>query len=215
LNRVIVLAGPGVVRTPGAVDALRALAHDANVGVANTWSAKGLFGWDDPHHLGTVGLQARDLELLGAFDADEVIVTGLDEDDVDLTGIVGPMYVAPEDLADLDLGYQHEIVRPLLYAQLAEVVQPLYASEKSPPSPARVLADIAAGGGDIVARPKTPTAFWVGRAFPTARLGQVTFGDDPTIEWGPDDVDWSDTAKLLDVAGPIVAWGGVAYPPPT
>jgi len=26
------------------------------------------------------------------------------------------------------------------------------------------------------------------------------------LEWGPDDVDWSDTDRLVEVAGPIVAW---------
>jgi hypothetical protein len=186
------------------------LAHDAHIGVANTWSAKGLFRWDDPHHLGTVGLQARDLELLGAYDADEVIVTGLDEDEVDLTGVTA-FPVAPGDLVDLDLGYQAELVRPPLYEALAAVVQPLYQSEKSPPSPARLLADLAATGERVVARPGTRTAFWVARAFPTSELGQVTFGDNPTIEWGDADVDWSDTQLLIDVAGPIVAWGGVRF----
>jgi hypothetical protein len=192
------------------VAALRQLAVEANIGVANTWSAKGLFRWDDPHHLGTVGLQERDLELLGAYDAAEVLVTGLAEDHVDLTG-VNAIPVAPEHLADLDIGYQADLHRPALYEQLAAVVQPLYTSEKSPPSPARALVDLAARGTPVVAPPGTLAGFWVGRAFPTTELGQVAFEGPATIDWGADDVDWSDTQGLIDVAGPIVAWGGVAY----
>jgi hypothetical protein len=176
--------------------------------VANTWSAKGLFRWDDPHHLGTVGLQELDLELLGARAATEVIVTGLDEDDVDLTD-VNAIPVEPDALGDLDLGRQPSIERPPLYEALAGVIQPLYASDKTPPSPARVLADLAARGKPVVAPPGTLTGFWVARAFPTSELGQVAFTGAPTIEWGPDDVDWSDTQLLIDIAGPITAWGGL------
>jgi hypothetical protein len=137
-------------------------------------------------------------------------VTGLDQDEVDLDG-VNTMPMEPGDLAELDLGWQHDLVRPPLYDALAAVVQPLYTAEKTPPSPARVLADLAAAGERVVARPGTRTAFWVARAFPTSELGQVTFGEPPTLDWGPDDVDWSDTQLLLDVAGPVVAWGGVEF----
>jgi thiamine pyrophosphate-dependent acetolactate synthase large subunit-like protein len=193
------------------VDALRELAREANIGVANTWSAKGLFRWDDPHHLGTVGLQERDLELLGALTAREVIVTGLDEDEVDLSALPMAMPVEPSAIIDLDLGFQETIERPELYERLAAVVQPLAVSEKTPPSPARVLAELATSGAPVVAEPGTPTAFWVARAFPTSELGQVTFATPATIEWGPDDVDWGDTQLLLDVAGAVVAWGGVGF----
>ena len=52
-----------------------------NIGVANTWGAKGVFAWDSPHHLGTCGLQAHDFELLGFADLDLLWVTGLDPDE--------------------------------------------------------------------------------------------------------------------------------------
>src|SRR5258705_5613753 len=55
-GRAAMLAGPGVLRHR-AVDGLREFAAAANVGVANTWGAKGVFNWDSPHHLGTCGLQ--------------------------------------------------------------------------------------------------------------------------------------------------------------
>jgi acetolactate synthase-1/2/3 large subunit len=196
-----------VLRTPGAVDALREFAHDANLGVANTWNLKGLFRWDDPHHLGTVGLQARDMELLGVADAAEVIAVGVDDDEIDLSDFAHVMPVAPGDIADLDVGYQQVIERPPLYALLAEALAPLYDATKSPPSPARVLRDLAAGGAQVVARPGSRTGFWVARAFPTSELGQVRFGDAATLDWGPDEVDWSDTDVLVDVAGAVLGWG--------
>ena len=56
---------PACCGSTGALEGLRALAAAGNLGVANTWGAKGVFNWDSPHHLGTVGLQADDFELLG------------------------------------------------------------------------------------------------------------------------------------------------------
>ena len=75
--RLLILAGPGVVRS-GHVAGLQALAAQTGAGVANTWGAKGVFPWDDPHHFGTVGMQARDFELAGFDEAELVIATGLD-----------------------------------------------------------------------------------------------------------------------------------------
>ena len=100
--RRVVLAGPGVVARDGAVEGLRAFAAAANVGVANTWGAKGVFNWDSPHHLGTVGLQARDFELLGFADHDLIIATGVDRLEVRGGFALAPVrHVAPGDLAAL------------------------------------------------------------------------------------------------------------------
>jgi acetolactate synthase-1/2/3 large subunit len=46
--------------------------------VAETFMAKGLVDFDDPHSLGTVGLQTRDYEMAGFDDADLVIAIGYD-----------------------------------------------------------------------------------------------------------------------------------------
>src|SRR5690606_31825379 len=80
--RLAVVVGPGVVRA-GAADDLLNLATSMNVAVVNTWGAKGVFRWDSPFHAGTAGLQARDWELAGVSDADVVVVSGLDPDEVD------------------------------------------------------------------------------------------------------------------------------------
>ena len=75
------LAGPAVIRT-GNEAGLRALAGMTGAPVVNTWGAKGVLRWDDPHHAGTAGLQADDFVLAGLADLDVLITTGLDPDEV-------------------------------------------------------------------------------------------------------------------------------------
>jgi acetolactate synthase I/II/III large subunit len=76
-ERPIILAGNGAIRTH-ASRALRAFVHTTGIPVAETFMAKGLLDYEDPHALGTVGLQARDYELAGFDDADVVIAVGYD-----------------------------------------------------------------------------------------------------------------------------------------
>jgi acetolactate synthase-1/2/3 large subunit len=73
----IILAGNGAIRTR-ASRALRAFVHTTGIPVAETFMAKGLLDYEDPHALGTVGLQSRDYELAGFDDADVVIAVGYD-----------------------------------------------------------------------------------------------------------------------------------------
>jgi acetolactate synthase I/II/III large subunit len=73
----VVLAGNGVARV-GAAPALREFARATGVGVAETFMGKGLLDYEDPHWLGTVGLQSRDYTLAGFEDADVVITVGYD-----------------------------------------------------------------------------------------------------------------------------------------
>ena len=210
-NRVVVLAGPGVV--PHA-DRMRVWAAEHGLPVANTFSAKGLFRWDSPHHMGTVGLQERDFELAGFGEAERIYAVGVDEHETprERWAIGGEVFELDPTSLPAVVGAPAAIEPNRLFAEVAAVVQPLYRSDKEPPSPARVLYDLATAGDPVVARPGTLTAFWVGRAYPTTELGTVRFDDTPSIEWGEDDVDWGDTRALIDVAGDIVAWGGVPFP---
>ena len=73
----IVLAGNGVARV-GAAPALREFARATGIGVAETFMGKGLLDYEDPHWMGTVGLQSRDYTLAGFEDADVVITVGYD-----------------------------------------------------------------------------------------------------------------------------------------
>jgi acetolactate synthase-1/2/3 large subunit len=73
----VVLAGNGVARV-GAAGALRDFARATGIGVAETFMGKGLLDYEDPHALGTVGLQSRDYALAGFEAADLVITVGYD-----------------------------------------------------------------------------------------------------------------------------------------
>jgi acetolactate synthase-1/2/3 large subunit len=73
----IILAGNGAIRTH-ASRALRAFVHTTGIPVAETFMAKGLLDYLDPHALGTVGLQSRDYAMAGFDDADVVIAVGYD-----------------------------------------------------------------------------------------------------------------------------------------
>lgn len=174
-GRVRVLVGPGVVAA-GMVDALRAFAAAGDLGVANTWGAKGVFAWDSPHHLGTCGLQARDFELLGFAEADLVVGIGLDEDESPHDRVA----LAP--VVELDPGRLWEAVgrvratgAPLtneLYPRLAAVAQPGFIDDKVPLHPARAVADLGAvlpTNGLLSADPGL-AGLWVARTFPTPAL---------------------------------------------
>lgn len=179
-GRVAMLAGPGVLRAR-AVDGLRAFADAANVGVANTWGAKGVFAWDSPHHLGTCGLQARDFELLGFADLDLLWVVGIDPDEsppdrYELGARVIP--IAPADL-DAFTGHiarsSYPIERPPLFERLAAVAQPGYLDERFPRHPARAVMDIKQRmpPGALVTAEPGPAGLWVARTFPTDAPGTV------------------------------------------
>jgi acetolactate synthase-1/2/3 large subunit len=73
----IILAGNGAIRTH-ASRALRAFVHTSGISVAETFMAKGLLDYEDPHALGTVGLQSRDYAMAGFEHADVVIAVGYD-----------------------------------------------------------------------------------------------------------------------------------------
>lgn len=174
-GRVVVLAGPAVI-DDGTLEGLRAFASAGNLGVANTWGAKGVFAWDSPHHLGTCGLQEHDFELLGWRDADAIVTTGLDdaESPRDRFALAPVFDVAPSELARL-AGRIVATGPPLdnqLYPRLAAIAQPGYASEQVPLHPARAVADLGGAlppGGLIAAEPGV-AGLWVARTFPTPAL---------------------------------------------
>lgn len=179
VGRLVVLAGPEVVRQR-CIDGLRAFAAAANAPVANTWGAKGVFNWDNPHHMGTCALQARDFELLGFAGYDLIITTGLDplESPRKLFELAPVLDVEPSLLGTLA-----EQVTPApeletandLYDRLAVVAQPGYVDERVPLHPARAVADLRAvlpADGIVVADPG-PAGLWVARTFPTTEPGTV------------------------------------------
>lgn len=181
-RRPVVLAGPGVV-VDGCVDGLRALAAAANLGVLNTWGAKGVFDWRSPHHLATAGLQARDFELGGLADADLIVATGIDlaEAPAEQWRLAPVVEVEPAMLAPLARLWTRPagpIDVPPLRSGLAAVTQEGWASTTVPLMPALVTRHYAAvlGAGGLVAADPGVAGYWIARTFATTELGgaQVT-----------------------------------------
>lgn len=175
---VVVLAGPGVVRT-GHVDALRHLAEVTGWGVLNTWGAKGVFAWDDPSHLGTAGLQERDFELAGLAEV-LVLRTGGDPREaprarweLGQSVELHPRFLG--DLAERWVGTKSTPVRPPLFTLMAELVGPRYEDESEPWNPARAAYELARTrpDGALVAADPGPAGLWIARAFPTTEVGSV------------------------------------------
>jgi len=179
----VVVVGGDVVGTD-AVVTLRHLAVERRVGMLNTFAAKGLFAWNDPAHLGTIGLQERDLVLAGLVDAD-VLLVGVPAQELarDWLDTVGSRWteVAAGELGQLLAVNVEPTPRPPLYGALADVCGPLYSSQQLPMNPARAAADLAGWlpAGGVVAARHDLAGFWVGRTFPTRELGSVRFGPDP------------------------------------
>lgn len=192
----LVLAGPGVIEA-GAVPGLHALAIAARLGVLNTWTAKGLFDWRSPHHLGTVGLQERDLELAGLARAGLVVTVGLDPmelpvdpgeygDVVELEpgalGLVAEQWSAACPTVSKGRGpishaaQEHEIKTPPLRELLAQVTQGGWRASSLPMAPSRVTLAystlVGAPGGMVAADPGL-TGYWLARTYPTSRLGEA------------------------------------------
>ncbi len=169
---VAVVVGPGVLDVAGAVEAVRAFARRTGLGVLNTFGVKGLFRWDDPAHLGTIGLQERDVELAGILDADRVLGIGLDPRELGPDDL-GPRVevVEPDALAGLDVG-EVTTAPGTLYGALRAALLPLYDTPGTPAHAAATLAASLPEGGLVCAEPG-PVGLWVARALPTLELGSV------------------------------------------
>jgi acetolactate synthase-1/2/3 large subunit len=175
----VVLAGPGVVRG-GAVAGLHAFATAGDLGVLNTWGAKGVFDWRSRHHWATVGLQADDFRLGGLGSADLIVATGVDPDEApDAAWQIAPVLaVPPALLSPLAEGWRRpraSLDVPPLRAGLAEVTQEGWASAAVPLQPSRVTLHYGEvfGSGGLVAADPGVAGYWVARTFSTTELGTV------------------------------------------
>jgi len=182
----VIVAGAAAVQS-GAAPVLRDIADRTDIGIFNTWGAKGLFPWNHPAHLGTIGLQERDVELAGLAEFDMVVLCGVSDDELDRAALTAAGVtwrdVMPVDLGDERLpGRTSPTPRPPLYDQLAAVCQPLYADDTTPLNPARAAADLAALLPDngLVAADVGRVGFWLGRTFPTSTLGSMQLPVRPT-----------------------------------
>jgi hypothetical protein len=179
-ERPLVLAGPGV-GADGAIPGLNALASAADLGVVNTWGAKGIFDWRSIHHLATVGLQARDAELAGVRECDLLVRTGVDaaEADPSLWGTAPDVVDVPtgmlSPLAEVWTRPRAGITMPPLRDRLAGVTQTGWAATGTPIMPTqatRTYGEIVAAGGTVAADPGI-AGYWVARTLGTTRPGAV------------------------------------------
>lgn len=188
-RRPLVLAGEGVV-AGDAVPGLRALAAEARIGVYNTWRAKGVLPWDSDYHLGTIGLQERDLSLcaLGAYDL--ILLTGLDAaDPAELPALPDGLPVAHCPVGDLEILAVRcadregaDTTEAPLRERLAAVVQKAWGGAKPPLAPTLITRQYALllGERGMVAADAGTAGFYLGRTFPTLRPRTVELPTAPT-----------------------------------
>ncbi|MEI7619608.1 MAG: hypothetical protein WCK14_13405 [Actinomycetota bacterium] len=182
----VIIAGAELLHT-GNVGVLREIALRTDTGVFNSWAAKGLFAWNHPAHLGTIGLQANDIALAQLSTFDDVILCGLSNDELsrDELTAAGVRWrdVAPFDLDRESLPIRSEpTARPPLFGAIAAACGPLYADPSTPTSPARAASDLSAAlpSGGVVAGDACRSGFWLGRTFPTQELASVMLPIRPT-----------------------------------
>lgn len=176
---MLAVVGPGATRADAA--AVERMATLGGIGVVNTWGAKGVLRWDSPYHYGTVGLQARDLELLGLDAVDVVVAIGLDPDELGVGAFAGtpvqevPAWQVDALLADWPPVRREVGARPPFYDTVSRIVTPMYEREVAPLTPPRAalhLSGAAPDGGVVVADAGVP-GFWLARTFPTGVPGSV------------------------------------------
>jgi hypothetical protein len=180
----VLLAGAGVVRA-GMVGELARLAEDSSLGVLNTFTAKGIFPWDSPYHLGSACLQERDLELAGIGPDTRVLMIGVDTDECPAAlfkraGVGTSVWRMPAtELPRLSgrIGSAHGWPpQPSeLYQVLARIIRPMYELDTLPFMPPRAAIELLRSlpaDGAITVEPGN-AGMWLARAIPTTRLGSV------------------------------------------
>lgn len=176
--RLLAVVGPGVVRSRSA-EGLRSFTRTAGAPVLVSWGASGLERWDSPWLAGTCGLQERDLELAGLGDADVVVASGLDPDELDPSLLASKpvQEVAPAQLSALCHRWgrpkgppEH---RPRARESMLSVLAPLYEEPGTPLRAARAALHLSGAlpEGGVAVADAGVAGFWVARAFPTGVPG--------------------------------------------
>jgi hypothetical protein len=174
--RVAMLVGPLATLD---IPRVHRLALDLGAPVANTWGAKGIYPWDDPHHMGTCGLQRDDFALLGLGDFDVVVTVGLDAAEVHPDVPHGTRLLTAPDPFDVPVPGAPRRLTPAgdneLYRRMSAIAQPGYVDPSYPRHPARAVMDLKQSLGPttrVTAQPGD-AGLWVARTFPTDRPGRV------------------------------------------
>jgi acetolactate synthase-1/2/3 large subunit len=198
----VALVGNGAIRGRAA-RALRYFVGATGIAAAETFMAKGLLDYEDPHALGTVGLQSRDYAMAGFEDADVVVAIGYDLVEhspehwnphgnkriivIDSVAAEIDEFFVPEveligDIAHilsrLAAGCDR-VSTPSGSSRLRDVVLGALADARGddhfPMRPPRVLSDIRAalGRDDMLVSDVGLHKLWIGRMFPAHEPGTV------------------------------------------
>lgn len=176
---MLAVVGPGATRADAA--AVERMAVRGGIGVVNTWGAKGVLRWDSPFHYGTVGLQARDLDLLELDEVDVVLAVGLDPDELGADAFAARpcQEVSPWQLdallADWPAVRRDVAERPPFYGTVSAIVTPMYERSDAPLAPPRAALHLsgAAPTDGVVVADAGMAGFWLARTFPTGVPGSV------------------------------------------
>jgi hypothetical protein len=176
-ERVALLVGPGALSD---VRGIHRVAHELGAPVANTWGAKGIYRWNDAHHMGTCGLQRDDFTLLGLADFDLVVAIGLDAAEARPELPAGARLVHFRgELRRLPVGDAPRPSAPAgdneLFRRLSQIAQRGYVDGSAPRHPARAVMDLkqSLGPATRVAAQPGELGLWIARTFPTDRMGSV------------------------------------------
>ncbi|CAB4863101.1 unannotated protein [freshwater metagenome] len=178
-TNVVIIAGATLVHA-GMAGVLRDLVDRTDIGVFNSWAAKGLFPWNHPAHLGTIGLQADDIKLAALATFDDVVLCGISDDELPRQSLTAAG-VRWRDVAPGELGAEPFTVRsaptprPPLFDLLAGACAPMYTDDSLPCNPARAAADLGTHlpAGAVVCGEASRSGFWLGRTYPTRELGSI------------------------------------------
>lgn len=178
------LVGPGILES-GHVAGLRTFAAVANLGVFNTWGAKGVFHWQSRHHLATIGLQRDDFSLGGFGEADLIVTSGVDEAEAPpgLWRLAPVVEIAPIDLAATSEAIHRAaspIAFPAIRTRLADATAAGWSSTARPLPPSlltRVYGEAVGGDGLVSADPGL-AGFFVARTQGTTTPGGVLVPSD-------------------------------------
>jgi acetolactate synthase I/II/III large subunit len=193
----VILAGNGVVRS-FASEALTRFVDRLNIPVSNTFMAKGVVPYTNPHSLQTVGLQDRDYVLCGIERADVVITVGYDiveyppslwnpEADKKIihidtlpaevdkayiieVGVVGDISIALNELSERVPAFQDSYTTKLRELILGEI-ETYSADDSYPMKPQRILSDVRSflSDDDIIISDVGAHKMWIARLYPCSK----------------------------------------------
>lgn len=182
---VMMIVGPGVVRA-NSVSQLQQCVRQGGFRVLNTFGAKGVERWDSPYHLGTAGLQTNDWERAGCYEADVILTSGLDHNELPPSVLARSVVqdVPSSQLQALTQSWPTQAIpdadKPLV-TTINQIIHPTVESDQEPLAAARAALHLSGAlpeDGVVVADPGR-AGWWIARTLPTGIPGSCIL---PSLE---------------------------------